>query len=357
MTAAARPNVDRSLEHHYRKLLLAYPGRYRRRYGTEMVTTLLEMAAPGQRHPTLGEALHLLGSGMRQRLRLPTSRPVAVIAAVLVALTMGAFGAAAGSWVGAQTFADLPGDAAIASLAQRASGAADDPVQSRFASAWRGEAISTTTEVGGSWDVEQARQRLAVDGWSVSGITPLGGQATSYNPDTKSFVNLPMRNSMFSARSGGLTLQVSGFLTAEHGTVHVDVWAQSTPVFLPLIVMGALIGLIAGWLITAALAYRIVAAPAERRRACAGLWAVALIALALPAAALYGNVMRAFHYHGDVGPVFIVHSAFTPGAYYPFGPTWQILALTIAGAVVAAGAILLAWPGTQPQPPEAAVAS
>jgi len=30
---------------HYRRLLLAYSGRYRRRHGIEMITTMLEMAA------------------------------------------------------------------------------------------------------------------------------------------------------------------------------------------------------------------------------------------------------------------------------------------------------------------------
>ncbi|MGC4864588.1 hypothetical protein ACLQ3B_04025 [Micromonospora sp. DT53] len=357
MTAATWSNDDRSLERHYRKLLLAYPGRHRRRYGTEMVTTLLEMAAPGQRHPRPGEALHLLASGLRHRLRLPARRPFAVLAAVLLALTMGALGGAAGSWAGSQTFADLPDDAAIASLAQRASGATSDSVHMRIVSPWLEESISTTTEVGGAWDAEQARQRFAADGWSVSDITPLGGQAVGLNPDTRSFVDLPMRNSTFSARSSGLTLQVRGYLTPDHGSVHLDGWAQSRPMFLPLIVVGILIGLVVGWLFAAALAYRIVEASAERRRASTGLWAVALVALALPAVALYGNALRAFRDHGDVDPVFTVHSAFTPGPYYPLGPSWQILALTIAGAVLAGAAILLARPGPQPETREAAIAS
>ncbi|MET7376706.1 hypothetical protein [Micromonospora arida] len=357
MTAATWSAGDRSLERHYRKLLLAYPGRHRRRYGTEMITTLLEMAAPGQRRPRPGEALHLLASGLRLRLRLPTRRPLAVIAAVLLALTMGAFGGAVGSWTGSQTFADLPDEATIASLAQRASGAANDSVQLRVASPWREESISTTSEVDANWDAEQARQRFSADGWSVSDVTPLGGQAFAFNPDTKSFVDLPMRNSTFSARSNGLTLQVRGYVSAEHGSVHLDGWVQSTSLFLPLIVAGILIGLVVGWLIAAALAYRIVEASAERRRASAGLWAVALIALALPAVALYGNVLRAFRDHGDVGPVFTVHSAFNPGPYYPVGPTWQVLALTIAGVMLAGAAILLARPGTQQGTQTAAIAS
>ncbi|MET8232200.1 hypothetical protein ABZS77_16160 [Micromonospora sp. NPDC005298] len=357
MTAAEWSSEDRSLERHYRKLLLAYPGRHRRRYGSEMITTLLEMAVSGQRRPRPGEAMHLVASGLRQRLRLPARGPLPVIAAVLLALTTGAFGAAAGSWAGSQTFAELPDDAAVAALAERASGSTDDTVQMRIPSPWQEESISTTTVVGGTWDAEQARQRFAAGGWSVSDIAPTDGRAVTYNPDTRSRVDLPMRNSTFSASSGGLTLQVRGYLTADRGSVHVIGWSESRASFLPLIVTGTVLGLIVGWLIAAALAYRIVEASAERRRTAAGLWVGALVALALPAAALYGNVLRAFRDHGDVGPVFTVHSAFTPGAYYPFGPTWQILALTIAGVVLAGAAILLARPGAQPGARTAVVAS
>jgi len=356
MTTAAWPTADRRLERRYRTLLLAYPVRYRRRHGTEMVTTLLEMAAAGQRRPGVAEALHLLGSGLRQRFRLPAGRPVAVVAAILVALTMGAFGAAVGSWVGAQTFADLPDDAAIASLAQWASGAEDSGSPVRSGSPWWGETVGTATEVDGGWDAEPARQRLAADGWSVSATTPRGAKASTVDPENGAVVDLPTRGSAFSVESGGLVFQVSGFVSAEHGMVFVDGWAQPTPAFLPLIVVGAALGLVAGWLIAAALAYRALTAPVERRRAAAGLWAAALLALALPAAALYGNLIRAFQHVGDSGPVFTVHSAFTPGQYYPFGPSWQILALSIAGAAVAAAAVPLARPGAEPEPEAAAVA-
>ena len=45
------PGADPRLERTYRRLMLAYPGRYRRRHGTEIVTTLLEMAAPASGTP------------------------------------------------------------------------------------------------------------------------------------------------------------------------------------------------------------------------------------------------------------------------------------------------------------------
>ena len=105
MTTAAWPSVDEQLVRHYRRLLLAYPGNYRRRHGTEMITTLLEMAEPGRSRPSAGEAWHLLSSGVRQRFRLPAARPAATVTAVLVSVALAVFGAAGGSWLGERTLA------------------------------------------------------------------------------------------------------------------------------------------------------------------------------------------------------------------------------------------------------------
>jgi hypothetical protein len=75
------------------------------------------------------------------------------------------------------------------------------------------------------------------------------------------------------------------------------------------------------------------------------LAAVAVLTLALPAVALYGNVLRAFRHDDATGGVMTVHSAFTPGPYYPFGPQWLMAALTVAGLAVAAAALVTARPG------------
>ena len=55
------------LERRYRRLLRAYPGRYRRDRAEEMVGTLLEITPPGRRWPTLREARALLAGGLRVR--------------------------------------------------------------------------------------------------------------------------------------------------------------------------------------------------------------------------------------------------------------------------------------------------
>ena len=56
-----------SLERRYQRLLRTYPAAYRRRRGDELLATLLEAAAPGQRYPTLRETLGLLGGGLSVR--------------------------------------------------------------------------------------------------------------------------------------------------------------------------------------------------------------------------------------------------------------------------------------------------
>ncbi|OLE21565.1 MAG: hypothetical protein AUG44_27165 [Actinobacteria bacterium 13_1_20CM_3_71_11] len=59
------------LERRYRRLLVAYPAGYRERRADEIITTYLDLAAPGQVRPTLADAIDLVASGLRQRFRVP----------------------------------------------------------------------------------------------------------------------------------------------------------------------------------------------------------------------------------------------------------------------------------------------
>jgi hypothetical protein len=58
-----------SLENRYRRLLCAYPRAYRTQRAEEIVATYLDLARPGRRSPSLGDAADLLAGGIRQRLR------------------------------------------------------------------------------------------------------------------------------------------------------------------------------------------------------------------------------------------------------------------------------------------------
>jgi hypothetical protein len=63
------------LERRYRRLLVFYPRRYRRRHADEIVAVLLDGASAGQRRPRVAEAASLAWSGLGMRLRpnLPRS--------------------------------------------------------------------------------------------------------------------------------------------------------------------------------------------------------------------------------------------------------------------------------------------
>jgi hypothetical protein len=62
-------DVPAVLERRYRRLLIAYPHDYRIQRGDEIVATLLDLAPPTRRTPSLADAIDLLASGMRRRLR------------------------------------------------------------------------------------------------------------------------------------------------------------------------------------------------------------------------------------------------------------------------------------------------
>ncbi|GIJ34200.1 hypothetical protein [Micromonospora sediminimaris] len=354
---AAWPNADDRLERGYRRLLLSYPRRHRRRHGTEVVTTLLEMAEPGQRRPRAGEALHLIVSGLRLRFRLPAGRPFMAIAALLAALVMGGFGAAAGSWLGAQTFADLP-DADSSTRLMQLAGGLGESSQYRVKTNWHAHRSNVTDAVAASWNGEQVRQRFADAGWSVSESTPLSGRRVTVNPDGTT-TETTLRGTRFDAESGGLLIQVRAYIADDGGSVSIDATPTRTTAFLPLVAIGVAVGLVVGWLVAAAVAYQMATAPLGRRMTAGGLWRTSLLALALPTLALYGNAVRIVRTDGGVddGGLLTVHSAFTPGEYYyPFGPSWLILGLTIAGLAVAVATLLVARPGKQP-PQQVAVAN
>jgi hypothetical protein len=57
------------LERRYRRLLVFYPRRYRRRHADEILAVLLDGASAGQRRPGLAESASLAGSGLGMRLR------------------------------------------------------------------------------------------------------------------------------------------------------------------------------------------------------------------------------------------------------------------------------------------------
>ncbi|MFD0599797.1 hypothetical protein ACFQZ4_51915 [Catellatospora coxensis] len=107
-----------ALERSYRRLLLAYPGFYRRERGLEILTTLLDAAKPGQVRATIGEAAHLVLSGLRFRVAPPgtAGRIAAGVAALWTAVVLGGVGAYV-AWDSSSTAPAAIDDPRISALA------------------------------------------------------------------------------------------------------------------------------------------------------------------------------------------------------------------------------------------------
>ncbi|MEU4426053.1 hypothetical protein AB0F81_35990 [Actinoplanes sp. NPDC024001] len=345
MTTSDWPQADPTLERAYKRLLRAYPSGYRRRHEREIVTTLLEMAEPGQQRPARADVWHLLASGVRQRFRLPAGRPLAWVFAVLALLIGGALGAAAGSWAATRTFAGVP-DAAAGQALQRqivGSPGIENHYHADSGSPWWDETAWHDTQVQGfgGWDPEQARQNLAADGWQLGEITHPPGKSATMDENGNT-VELRTESNAFLAERDGVTLDIQGWTTEMYGSVTISMYPSGNAALLPLVVLGMLAGMAAGWLAAAALIQRARQGAPGRARLAVALGTLTVLALALPAVAFYGNVMRAFRYAGNDDPVFTVHSALRPGPYWPFGPEWLNLALAGAGLVLLVALVLTA---------------
>jgi MFS family permease len=358
------------LERSYRRLLLAYPGSYRRRHGSEILTTLLEMAGPEQHRPDRAERWHLIAGGLRQRFRLPAGKPVAVLGAVLAALILAGFGAAAGSWAGWRTAADLPSDATIAATVQRLGGAAPGRPAHRAGSPWTRVQADTDADNADRTTSAQMAAILAAQGWRRVG----GDESTPANGTLMPEVSVPPSDGTPIAADGPVTVRMlySRIVNVRDGLrliavaniivdpgekvldgrVVVSYAAIEPAVVRPLVVAGAVLGGFLGWLLAAAVAQR-----SRRRRLPVLVAGAALLTLFLPAFALYGNAVRVFATSRAADDMsYAVHAAFTPGRYYPYGPGWQVLALSLAGGVLAAAALPLPYRRRPLEPEPVAIA-
>jgi len=260
------------LARHYRRLLWAYPRRYRRERGAELVTTLLDDATPGQLRPTVAEARDLVAGGLRARLR-PPRHPFARLVAAQVALYAGVLGAAAGvllsgypgppdgaAAVAAATIAvperplarpgppvacDMicPGPAGDGAAAYRRPWDHTDTVLIRY----RVPAGQLSTVV------TQARERLAAAGWRV----------TAPHVQNDGVV-------WFGASDGRLDLAVTGAGEGEAVSIVASKAASGRAV--ALLLTGGSAGALGGWLVAAWALHRF------RRHRAARRWALAVAA-------------------------------------------------------------------------------
>ena len=290
------------------------------------------MAAPGQTRPAARDAWHLCVSGARQRFRLPASRPLARVGAVLVALILGAFGTAIGSWAAEQTFTGLPDDARVTALTVQTAPGGKNFALDRSDSPWEGPTPTVFGVVDAPvWTPGPSRDRLAADGWQVTPIREMPGASSGVNG-----VQTPERGLAFDATRDGLHMRVAGYVSPGSATVSVILSPADTAAVVPAVIAGGLLGSLAGWLVAAAGAYRMRRLSVVRRWVTVALSGLAVAALLLPATALCIQVARLLNLSGSI--VRAVHDAVNASPYWSFVTPWTLLHLIVAGLVLSAAA-------------------
>lgn len=268
------------LERRYRRLLLAYPRDYRRARGGELLSTLLDLAPEERTRPTLREAVNLIRHGLRCRLGRPGSRSV-LTWSVLTAVICGLFLGALGSRIGWQAARPEPGPAEVRALVGDAvpdlRAYPDGPTYpGHFALQdagpprpirlgdlralaggfgplhqsdlfYRRSVLNISATVSGAVDVGEVlatvRQRLAADGWRLTGVTVVHATVCSD-------VCVPHDVSWCTARRGDVVLQLGTDAPLEPG-VAIDVTVfRATPVAVPIAaVLLGLAGAVSAWLV------------------------------------------------------------------------------------------------------------
>jgi hypothetical protein len=321
-------------------LLAAYPARLRRRFGAELITTMAEAAGPTG--PTRADRRRLVLDGLRERFRLPPRRPLAVVAAVLAMLVGGAIGAAAGSWLGMWTFPKAPDAVALASQAV-GSDATLQPDSHRLwifsrAAAGLNPGVDATEAAG------HARDRLTAAGWRAGPVVVSGGTD-----------GIHFRRAEFEAEKSGIGLVATVYYSDDH-LVQIGTWSMQPATYLPLVIGGLVLGLLAGWLTAAALTYRI--AGAGRRRAGAVTAGAGLALLLLPAWSIYQYLAWYLPGHDVEGPKEFVHRALASSPIWSLADRlnlglgwtdspWLNKELVIAGLAALAAAAVIARPGRE----------
>jgi hypothetical protein len=340
-------------ERRFRRLLWAYPGHYRQRHGDEIVTTLLDLAGDG-RGPTVAHQLHLVACGLRQRFRLPAGRPLAAIGAVLAMVLLGAVGAAGGTRLGWHTASSLPPGTELRGLTSAMSGVqpSDVPV-TPWRTAMNGPVAGLRATGTVPYSADRIRNGLTTAGWRIITFTEENG-AVSVAPFTvPPTATAPTRWTYFRATRDGLSLVGSGTTVTGGAEIGLagqadlgrDVGGADNRAVRPVTIAGLALGMLAGWLLAAALAYRIRGSRPGRRWAAAGLVTTALTAAALPAYEFYRSLYLVLIYDtGAPNP----HILYGPGVEAPGS---LVLGCAVAALVALTGAALIT---VRPKEPERA---
>jgi hypothetical protein len=323
-------------------LLAAFPARLRRRHGPELIATMAEVSGPTG--PTRADRWHLMADGLRERFRLPPRQPLAVVAAVLTLLIGGALGAVAGSWVGMWTFPKMPAAGPIVSQALGSDAAPPTVYPNGL---WMDSMSTLNPGLDPTKAAGDAHDRLAAAGWKPTSVQVSGGTD-----------GIHFRRAEFRAEKSGTGLEVTAYY-GDDSLVDVHGWSLQPATYVPLVLIGTVLGLLAGWLAGAALSYRI--AGARRRRSSAVLAGAGLALLLIPTSWIYKYVIEYLPAHVHNGLPVFVHRAMGDSPISDllfrinFGSlttdSWRDKNLVIAGLAATALAAIVARPGRVEQEP------
>jgi hypothetical protein len=308
------------LERRYRRLMRAYPRHYRAGHGSEIVTTLLDLAEAGHARPGAGQMLHLVLCGLRQRFRLPARRPLAWVAAVLAAVVLGGFGSAAGTWLGWRTAAPVPSAQEMWALNTAVTGMSASSFSwvASDTSAMGGPSIAVRATGAGDYSAERIRTALSAAGWHLTSFEQeASDQVAHFGIGARQITIPPGSSAYFKATKGATKLSGSGTVTAglaDSGVAgqadyRIDVWPQEPLVVRPLTVAGVFVGAMMGWLLVAAGAYRVRGSGRIARR----------IATVLSTAGFAAAILAAYQQYCDAYQV-MVYAHGSPEPYIVYGP-------------------------------------
>jgi len=315
--------VTTRTERHYRRLLWAYPRSYREDRGAEILTTLLEMAEDGRR-----PGLHLVLAGLRQRFKLPARRPLAWVAALLAAAVLGGFGAAAGTWIAWRTASAIPSDRELRALNATLTGIPADAPLYHETSAQQGPSVAILTDGTADWSASRIRDTLTGAGWRITSFQESDARTM---PREDMDTSVPTEFGVWTAASGGLKMHgnaqvLTGSPVTDAATYTITVWPVEPAVLRPLTIAGIVAGLLAGWLLVAALA---------RRRLATVLATAGLAAATLPAYQFYREAYGVMAYaHGSPDPYIVDGSR---------GGTLTLIC-AVAGMLAIVAAVIVARP-------------
>jgi hypothetical protein len=272
---------------------------------------------------------------------------LAVVAAVLALLIGGAIGAAAGSWAGMWTYPKVPAPGPVASQAVGSDATlAAHPIHQWL---WFDTVGSLHPGVDAVEADGRARDRLAAAGWKTTPVDVSGGTD-----------GIHFRRATFNAEKPGVRLEVTAYYSDDR-QISVSGRSLRPPTYVPLVVGGLVLGLLAGWLAAAALTYRI--AGSRRRRTSAVTTGAGLALLLLPAGSVYTYLIHYLPNHESEGLNEFVHRALATSPVWSLADglnlglgwtdsPWLNKDLVIAGLFAVAVAAIIARPGHGGQEPD-----